>query len=153
MVHIFTKENFNEYSIEDSVVSGYASVFGVKDNHGDIVQKGAFKESIEQFKVGKSIPILWQHKQDHPIGSIDHMEEDEYGLYISAKILTSIPTGNEAWQLIKSQVICGFSIGYVASNEFLDFELDARVLNKIDLWEVSVVTFPANEETLITAVS
>lgn len=153
MVHFCTKANFNEYCIEDSVVSGYASVFGIKDKHGDIVQKGAFEESIRQLHLGKSIPILWQHRQDKPIGSIEHMEEDEYGLYISARILTSIPSGNEAWQLIKSQVVCGFSIGFVASGEYLDYSSDTRILNKIDLWEVSIVTFPANEETLITAVS
>jgi len=153
MSHIFTKENLNEYNIEGSMIYGYASVFGVKDSHGDIVQRGAFRDSVAQFNIGKSIPILWQHKQDKPIGSIEHMEEDEYGLYISARILISIPSGNEAWQLIKSQVICGFSIGFVVSDEFLDFESDSRFLNAIDLWEVRGVTFPANEETLITAVS
>lgn len=145
MVHICTKE--------DSIISGYASVFGIKDKHGDIVQKGAFEGSVISFKGGKSIPILWQHKQDKPIGVIEHMEEDEYGLYISARIITGIAKGDEAWKLIKSQVICGFSIGYVASGEYLDFKTDTRFLNEIDLWEVSIVTFPANEETLITAVS
>ncbi|MCH9754211.1 MAG: HK97 family phage prohead protease [Alphaproteobacteria bacterium] len=140
-------------SAEDSLIHGYASVFSITDQHNDIVLPGAFKESVERFNSGKMIPILWQHIEDKPIGMVEKIEEDEYGLYISGRILNSIRYGREAIDLIKAQIICGFSIGYSVINSRIDYEANSRIIHKIDLWEISIVTFPANEETLITSIS
>lgn len=137
----------------DAIIHGYASVFNVIDQHNDIVLPGAFTESVERFHSGKIIPILWQHMEDKPIGVVEKIEEDEYGLYISARILNSVKYGREALELIKGKIICGFSIGYSVINNRIDYETDTRNIHKIDLWEISVVTFPANEETLITSIS
>lgn len=162
MKDVYNKNNPADYeecleiknlSTDDVTIHGYASVFDILDSHNDIVLKGAFKETIQRFDSGKIIPILWQHMQDKPIGIVDSIEEDEYGLYISARILKGIRYGQEAIELIKSHIICGFSIGYNVINHKIDYESDTRIINKIDLWEISVVTFPANSETLITAIS
>lgn len=140
-------------SSEDSIIHGYASVFDVVDRQNDIVLRGAFSEAIKQFESGRTIPILWQHDQEKPIGMIEKMEEDEYGLFISARILRDVWYGREAMSLISSQVICGFSIGYNILNHHVDYDSETRLIYKIDLWEISVVTFPANESTIITAIS
>ena len=157
MTHIIHSDNYYDYqknlSSSDSIIHGYASVFNVVDNHNDVVIRGAFQDSIKEFEAGKIIPILWQHYQDRPIGLIEKIEEDDHGLYISGRILNDVTQGKEAMSLIKSQVICGFSIGYNVSNYKLDYDTDIRLIYKIDLWEISVVTFPANAETLITAVN
>ena len=131
-------------------ISGYASVFDVKDYHGDIVTRGAFQKSISDFNDGKIIPLLWQHTSDKPIGIVRDLIEDEYGLYIKASILTTIQCGREALELIRSKVICGFSIGYTVKSDFMDHSCSVRILKELELWEISVVTFPANSHTSIT---
>lgn len=132
-------------------ISGYASVFDVKDSQSDVVKKGAFIKTIKDLSYGKVIPMLWQHMHDKPIGVIEKMEEDEYGLYIVGKIISNIRYGVEALELIKSKVICSFSIGYNLLDYFMDYTNDKRIIKEIDLWEVSVVTFPANQYSSITS--
>jgi uncharacterized protein len=162
MKHIIHDDKFGCYqenlsikniSSSDSIIHGYASVFDVVDGHNDIVLKGAFADTIKNFESGRIIPILWQHQEDKPIGLIERVEEDEYGLYVSARILNDVWYGKEAMSLIKSQVICGFSIGYNVLSHKLDYETDTRFIYKIDLWEISIVTFPANKSTIITAIN
>ena len=132
-------------------VSGYASVFDIVDSHGDIVQKDAFAKVIKDFNDGRNIPLLWQLDSSQPVGVIESLIEDEYGLYIHAKILTSTFRGLESYNLIKADVICNFSIGYKPIRYYTDYERNARILEEIDLWEVSLVTFPANAQSCITA--
>lgn len=133
-------------------IAGYASVFNIVDSHGDIVKKGAFTDIIDRFYNGKNIPLLWQHNIDQPIGIIESLTEDDYGLYIKAKIITSTLKGAESYNLVKSEVICNLSIGYSPVKYYTDYDLNARVLEEIDLWEISLVTFPANNQSCITAV-
>ena len=152
-VVLFNHEYFTKQLVKDSqVIAGYASVFDIVDSHGDIVKPGAFSNVIDSFYNGRSIPLLWQHFIDHPIGIIESLAEDNYGLYIKAKIVTSTLKGLESYNLIKSEVICNLSIGYSPVKYYTNYELKARVLEEIDLWEVSLVTFPANNQSCITAV-
>jgi uncharacterized protein len=143
--HYFTKSFVGDVQS----ISGYASVFDVIDNHRDIIKKGAFNNIIESFYNGKNIPLLWQHDPSQPIGTIESLVEDEYGLYIKAKIITSTFRGLESYNLIRAEVICNLSIGYTPVKYYTDYELDARVLEEIDLWEISLVTFPANTKTSV----
>jgi|GEM_PF-6881166 len=119
-------------------LEGYASLFGVIDRGGDIVEAGAFQKSIASAK-GK-ISFLWQHDPLQPIGVIDNIYEDKTGLFISARITTSTRCGYEALRLAEEGVIDGLSIGYNVMKARQG--KSARYLTEIDLWEVSLVTFP-----------
>ena len=145
----YLTKNFSDTS---QSISGYASVFDVVDNHMDVVQRGAFSKVIERFNNGLQIPVLWQHQVEHPVGTIESMIEDDYGLYIRANILTSTLKGLESYNLVKSEVVCNLSIGYNPVKHYMDYDRNARVLEEIDLWEISLVTFPANNQSCITAV-
>ena len=122
-------------------IAGYGSVFGNRDNAGDIVMPGAFKECIAS---GKRPKMLWQHDPSQPIGAWDEMREDENGLYMKGRISKKAGKGAEVAALVKMGAIDGLSIGYRTLDYEMDMDSDARKLTKLDLWETSVVTFPAN---------
>lgn len=134
--------------IEEStgVITGYGSVFGNVDSWGDVVEKGAFLRTIEQRK----IPILWQHNSDEPIGLWDEISEDDYGLKMRGHLLIDdVAKAKEAYALVKSGVVNGLSIGYIPKDYSYDVE-NYRHISDVNLYEVSLVTFPANEKAIIT---
>lgn len=126
---------------------GYASVFENRDSHGDIVQKGAFLESITACATK---PLLWQHSPETPIGVINQIAEDDYGLLIRGKFLLDVEKAREAYALVKNNAISGLSIGYtpVVSTKIPG----GRLLKKINLMEVSLVTFASNSLAKITEI-
>ena len=133
-------ENFliKAAGLENTIISGYASVFNIVDSQNDIVQKGAFEDTKPE-----NIKLLWQHDTLKPIGIIKSLYEDDYGLKIEAEINNRILLGKETTELVRQKAIDGLSIGFCAK----DFEYDnqgVRLLKKVDLMEISVVTFPAN---------
>ena len=133
-------KNFSMKSVgaENTIISGYASVFNIVDSQNDIVQKGAFEDTQPE-----NIKLLWQHNTLKPIGIIKSLYEDDYGLKIEAEINNRILLGKETTELVRQKAIDGLSIGFCAK----DFEYDnqgVRLLKKVDLMEISVVTFPAN---------
>ncbi len=136
------KADTDEESDEYLTVSGYGSVFGVKDNGGDIVMPGAFKESIAS---GRKPKMLWQHDPSQPIGAWDEMREDENGLFMKGRISKKAAKGAEVAALVKMGAIEGLSIGYRTRDYEMDVDEGTRKLTKLDLWETSVVTFPMNE--------
>jgi len=127
--------------------SGYGSVFGNKDSYGDIVVKGAFEKSLACWKQKGAMPaMLWQHNMQEPIGVYTKMEEDETGLYVEGRLLVDDdPLAKRAHAHMKAGSLTGLSIGFVTDDWEYDGQIDAFKLNEIDLWEVSLVTFPANE--------
>lgn len=129
---------------------GYGSVFGVKDSYGDIVEPGAFSESIAAWRArGKLPPMLWQHKASEPIGVYTEMREDARGLYVEGRLLVEDdPLAKRALAHIKAGSIGGLSIGFMVGDqgERYDKATGINHLTKLDLWEVSPVTFPANIE-------
>ena len=134
--------------IEEStgVITGYGSVFGNVDSWGDVVEKGAFLRTIEQ----RNIPILWQHNSDEPIGLWDEISEDDYGLKMRGHLLIDdVAKAKEAYALVKSGVVNGLSIGYIPKDYSYDVE-NYRHISDVNLYEVSLVTFPANEKAIIT---
>lgn len=131
-------------------IYGYASVFGIVDKHNDIISAGAFKKSIAYFEKGRKIALLWQHKFDNPIGVINLLVEDEYGLYVEATISNSTQQGREAYELIKSGVINGLSVGYQLVDYHYKENVKYRHITDLDLIEISLVTFPANNYAVIT---
>lgn len=131
---------------------GYASIFVLRDLVGDIILPGAFAESIEKsfrnlVATGRPprIHFLYQHDPQRPVGTITELREDNKGLYFTARIART-QLGDELLELVYNGTIDGLSIGYRIVEEGYDSLRRARLLKKVDLLEISAVTFPANEE-------
>jgi len=142
--------------------AGYGSVFDTVDDYGDVVVKGAFKKTLREAKKNGRWPkMLAQHGggwsgtgQDlMPIGVWTKLEEDDKGLYVEGK-LSDTPRGNEAYVLLKDGALDAMSIGYTAKTYTVGTkpEEPRRTLKEIELWEVSLVTFPANAQALVDQV-
>lgn len=142
-------------SVSDSgEFEGYGSVFGVKDSYGDIVVKGAFAASLNDWNNKGRLPaLLWQHQMDQPIGVFTDMYEDDQGLYVKGRLLIEDDQlAKRAHAHMKAGSLTGMSIGYVLKDYEYDSGKDAFVLKEIQLWEVSLVTFPANDEARVAEV-
>lgn len=140
---------------DDGTFEGYGSVFNVVDSYRDIVLPGAFKESLaEHKKNGTSPALLWQHNSRQPMGVWKDMEEDDHGLKMSGQLALGTQQGKEAYELLKMGAVKGLSIGFSVpkGGEEHDEEKNIWKLIKINLWETSVVTFPANQSAQVTAV-
>ena len=130
--------------------AGYASVFNVVDSQRDIVLPGAFMQTVRG-RAGE-IKLLWQHQQDEPIGVFDRLFEDARGLYVEGRLLLGVQRAMEAHSLLKAGAISGLSIGYSPVRYAIDAKTGVRRLSQVELWEVSLVTFPANEAANVTVV-
>ena len=138
---------------DDGTVEGYGSVFGVRDNYDDVISKGAFIQSLKDHKAAVTMPaMLWQHDADEPIGIWLEMTEDAKGLRVKGQICLETACGKEAHALLKMGALNGLSIGFMSKQWSYDEATDVRTLTEIDLWEVSLVTFPANEKARVTNV-
>ncbi|MGB0660652.1 MAG: HK97 family phage prohead protease [Mangrovicoccus sp.] len=123
-------------------IEGYASLFGLVDQGNDLVAKGAYAASLKKLTAaGRRVKLLWQHDPTQPIGIWDEVREDEKGLYVKGRLLTDVTKGREAASLIEAGAIDGLSIGYRTIRAAKD-DQGRRVLNEVELWEVSLVTFP-----------
>lgn len=122
--------------------SGYAALFGEPDQTGDVVAPGAFAASLARRGVsGPSVKLLWQHDPAIPIGVWDEIREDSRGLFVSGRLALETQAGREAAALLAMGALDGLSIGYRATSaEALTG--GGRRLVEIDLWEISLVTFP-----------
>ena len=144
---------FKVKEISDSgEFSGYASVFGVEDSYGDVVLKGAFKESLAAWKEKGRLPsMLWQHDSKEPIGIYTLMKEDDIGLYVEGRLLIDDDAlAKRAHAHLKAGSIWGLSIGYYLPNGWeYDSEKGVFILSEIDLWECSLVTFPSNDQAAV----
>lgn len=142
-------------SVSDSgEFEGYGSVFGVKDSYDDIVLPGAFANTLKQWGEKGSLPaLLWQHRMDEPIGIYTDMKEDETGLYLKGRLLIDDdPLAKRAHAHMKAGSLSGLSIGYILKDGEYDRTKAAFLLKDLDLWEVSLVTFPANDEARVSEV-
>jgi Escherichia/Staphylococcus phage prohead protease len=123
-------------------VEGYASYFGELDRGGDIVAKGAYAGSLAALAAGGGqVKMLWQHDPAQPIGVWDEVREDARGLFVKGRILSDVEKGREAAALIAAGAIDGLSIGYRTVKATKD-DKGRRLLTELELWEVSLVTFP-----------
>ena len=133
----------NTLSVTDGrVLEGYASLFGKADQGGDVVQPGAYARSLQSLaNAGRSVKMLWQHDPAQPIGIWDEVREDAMGLYVKGRLLDDVAKGREAAALIEAGAIDGLSIGYRTKRAEKDAS-GRRLLSELELWEVSLVTFP-----------
>lgn len=134
-------------------VDGYGSVFGVLDRGGDIVEPGAFKASLADWRRKKALPpMLWQHSPHEPIGVWKDIVEDEKGLKVTGQLVMEVPQAASVRALIAAGAVKGLSIGYRTGDYHIDRTTGVRRLKKIDLWEISLVTFPMLPEAQISGV-
>lgn len=120
---------------------GYGSVFNVVDSYREAVDKGAFVESLKK----KMPKLLIQHSSGMVGGKFLEAREDEKGLYLRGQLNLKVQHAREAYELIKDGSFSGMSIGFQVQEEEQDKTTGVTHLKKVDLWEVSLVTFPANE--------
>lgn len=141
-----------DFSVDTGARSftGYASVFGNRDSHGDVIQRGAFARTITNNDRGR-IKVLWQHNSSEPIGLPTSMEEDDHGLLVTAKIADTT-RGRDAMALIDAEIIDELSIGFTTVKEEWDSEKEERRLLEVKLFEFSPVTWASNELARITSV-
>lgn len=146
----------NSYTLEmkslgvDGAFAGYASVFNNLDSQRDIVRPGAFAATLRTRKY--PVQLLWQHQWDAPIGVITSIFEDRQGLYVEGRLLMEVAKAREAYALLKARAVRGLSIGFTVKKSRRDADTGARELLAVDLWEVSLVTLPANDSAQVTVV-
>ncbi|WP_323764896.1 HK97 family phage prohead protease [Marinovum sp.] len=127
---------------DGQVIEGYASLFGACDQGGDVVAEGAYGASLKRLAAEKrQVRMLWQHDPAQPIGVWDEVREDGRGLYVKGRILEAVEKGREAAALLAAGAIDGLSIGY-RTRRAVKSEKGRRLLQELELWEVSLVTFP-----------
>ncbi len=132
-------------------VEGYASLFGLADQGGDVVQPGAYRASLAALAArGGRVKMLWQHDPARPIGLWEEVREDGRGLYVKGRLLTEVVQGREAAALVAAGAIEGLSIGYRTKAATRDSK-GQRLLSELELWEVSLVTFPMLPEARVAA--
>lgn len=136
---------------EDGTFSGYGSVFGNVDSYDEIVAAGAFKTSLKTIAdSGDPLPVLWQHNPALPIGGYTELSEDATGLKVAGFLLKDdVALAREAYALMRKRVVKGLSIGYYVRDSSYDEKTGIRTLKEVDLREISVVTFPANEQAQV----
>lgn len=133
---------------QDGVFEGYASVFGVVDQGMDVVERGAFRKSLGSRKV----KMLWQHDMSQPIGVWDEIYEDERGLFVRGRLLKEVEKGREAMALLRAGAIDSMSIGYRTMEAMPEGDGRVRKLMEVDLFEISLVTFPMLPDAKVTNV-
>jgi uncharacterized protein len=141
-------------SLDDTgVFEGYASKFGNEDLGADIVVRGAFANSLKDRGI-RGVKMLHEHDTAQPIGKWLDLVENDYGLYCKGKLLIEqLPKAKEVHALLKEQILDGLSIGFRVVKSSSQRGADAvRLLEQVDLREISTVMFPMNELSVITSV-
>ncbi len=130
---------------------GYASVFGKEDLGRDIVLPGAFRATLANRRPG-AVKLLFQHDPSEPIGVWDLLHEDSKGLFVRGRLLFDVARAREVFALMRAGALNGLSIGYRAVKSRRDKPRAPRKIMEIDLWEISIVTFPMLPEARIDTV-
>lgn len=145
--------------VEDSdgaragVFEGLASTFGERDLLDDVIEPGAFRDVARNLR---GIKMLWQHDATQPIGVWEDIRETDRGLFVRGRLILDVHRAFEAWALLKARAVDALSIGFRIAEPDRDQEIDpesgARRIKRLDLWEVSIVTFPANPNARVQRV-
>ena len=125
----------------DGTVEGYASLFGEVDQARDMVMPGAFTQTLK-LRGLRRIPMLFQHDPSEPVGVWHELVEDFRGLRARGKLIPDVARARELLALLDAGAIDGLSIGYKTVRGQIDPKTRVRKLYQVDLWEISIVTFP-----------
>ncbi|MFD1252746.1 Caudovirus prohead protease [Devosia equisanguinis] len=129
--------------------AGYASVFNRLDSGGDIVLPGAFAKSLAKRR-GR-IRLLFQHDPKEPVGIWETIAEDSHGLFVTGRLVPGVPRSDALRHLIETRALDGLSIGFRTVKASREAGTGHRRLSEIDLYEISIVTFPMMEDARIAA--
>jgi uncharacterized protein len=135
----------------DGAFEGYASLFNLEDLGHDVIAPGAFRDSLAR-RGPAGIRMLFQHDPAEPIGVWEHIGEDVRGLYARGRLMLDVARAREVLSLMRAGALDGLSIGFRAVAGRRDAKTGIRRLTKVDLWEISVVTFPLLPEARIAYV-
>lgn len=136
---------------ETGVFEGYASTFNEKDLGGDIVLPGAFAKSLKT-RSAKGVRMFADHDSRNRVGVWESITEDDKGLYVKGRLLIEKANGRDAYIDLKEGALDGMSIGFRTIKDKYDGRRKARLLEELDLLEISLVSFPMNESARVTAV-
>jgi uncharacterized protein len=125
----------------EGTFEGYASLFGIEDLARDVILPGAFRDSLAA-RGPRGIKMLYQHNPAEPIGVWDALHEDQRGLYAKGRLMPGVARAAEVLALMRAGALDGLSIGFRTVSGRRDAKSGIRRLAKVDLWEISVVTFP-----------
>jgi HK97 family phage prohead protease len=135
----------------DGAIEGYASLFGEIDQARDMVMPGAFTQTLKQRGLRK-IPMLFQHDPSEPVGVWLELVEDWRGLKARGRLIPDVTRARELLSLLKAGAVDGLSIGYRTVRGQIDPKSRVRRLYQVDLWEISIVTFPLLNGARVSAV-
>ena len=129
---------------------GYASLFHVRDGAGDSVAPGAFAASLRRNGAGQ-VRMLYQHFSHSPIGVWEEIAEDSRGLYVRGRLSSDVEQARDIAALLRDGALNGLSIGF-RTRRAKRGPGNTRVLQEVELWEISVVTFPLLAGSTVTAI-
>ncbi|HVY20469.1 MAG TPA: HK97 family phage prohead protease [Bauldia sp.] len=135
----------------DGTFTGYASLFGKTDLGRDVVMPGAFRASLAKRGAG-GVKMLFQHDPNQPIGVWTDIREDSQGLFVKGRLTADVARAREVLALMRAGALDGLSIGYRTVRGKTDAKTGVRRLMEVDLWEISVVTFPMQPEARVSSV-
>lgn len=135
----------------DGTFEGYASLFRMPDLGKDIVEPGAFRESLAR-RGPAGVRLLWQHDPAEPLGRWLSLVEDSRGLFVRGRLSLAVARAREIHALMRDGAIDGLSIGFRPEKARSEPCTGLRRLERVDLWEVSIVTFPMLPQARISAV-
>ena len=147
---VLTALELKEVNGESGRFICYAAAFGNTDSDGEVIDKGAFRKSI-QAKNGK-IPILYGHDRNQPIGHSTSLVEDEHGLKAEGQLILDVQRAREAYALLKSGALTGVSVGFRSPRDGTYLKDGLRHYKECDLFEFSLCVFPANPHAVVTSV-
>lgn len=130
---------------------GYASLFSIADLGKDVVEPGAFRESLVR-RGATGIKLLWQHDPAEPIGRWISLHEDSRGLFVRGQLSLAVGRAREIHALMREGAVDGLSIGFKAERARTEPRTGLRRLERVDLWEISLVTFPMLPQARVSAV-
>lgn len=136
----------------DGTIEGYASLFGEIDASRDMVMPGAFAGTLKRRGL-RRIPMLFQHDPAEPVGIWLDLREDHRGLFARGKLIPEVLRARELLALLRAGTADGLSIGFKTLQARIDPKTRVRRLHEIDLWEISLVTFPLLAGARVQSVS
>ena len=133
------------------VFVGYASLFGARDQSGDVVMPGAFAASLKKRRAA-DVRMLFQHDAAEPVGTWVDLHETPRGLHVTGRLDRNVQRARELFSLLETRGLDGLSIGFRTVRARRDRATASRLLTEIDLWEISLVTFPMLEGARVLGV-
>ncbi|MEM7775762.1 MAG: HK97 family phage prohead protease [Pseudomonadota bacterium] len=135
----------------DGTFEGYASLFNREDLGRDVVKPGAFRKSLRA-RGPDGVKLLFQHDPNQPIGIWERLHEDARGLFARGRLMPEVARAREVLALMRAGAIDGLSIGFRAARSVRDRRTGTRHLHEVDLWEISIVTFPMLADARVASV-